>query len=699
VFINASGKVNLLTNSVMSELKDLMKALVADSAVKAICIFSGKPDAFVLGADLHEIMKCKEATEAEKLSLDGQALFSFIAKSPKPVITGIHGQCLGGGLELAMACHARIATNSSLTKLGLPEVKHGFVPGLGGTQRLPRVIGVKNALEIILSSEPVTAQRALEMGLVEKVVDENDLISTTEALAKELATNSTKFAQQVSRTRLEEKAVQDKLLAMAERSVRIRTKGRYPAHTRVLEVMKKGLNEGIDIGLRDEAKTFGELAISDISRNLVMLFFSEEFARQYASSLASRDGKGKVSTVAVIGGGTMGTSLAQLALVNGFHVLFRTADVNRLEQALEKISEEVTRSGKSKESEYVEQTLSRLTPLRNEKDWQKADLVIEACAEDRNVKLKVLAEITKYSRTDAIIASNTSSLSITDLAKELPENKPFLGLHFFHPVDRMPLVEVISQQGTSREAWAKAAAFVSDLNKTPVAVKDGAGFLVNRLLFCYLAETVRLAERQVPVNWIEDAAIDFGMPMGPMALLDEVGLDIAFSIASILHERLGERFAPPAVVAESKSLNIAGKKTGSGVYLYDESGKRLGFNPAITEKLGFKVVPEKAPPEKLHEIAQAMLFPMINEATHCLEEKIVRRAREIDLCTVFGMGFPPFRGGILRYADTLGLPSVIEKLEKMYAQDVPKRTVSASLKKMQAENRGFYSRGTGTDDI
>jgi 3-hydroxyacyl-CoA dehydrogenase len=303
----------------------------------------------------------------------------------------------------------------------------------------------------------------------------------------------------------------------------------------------------------------------------------------------------------------------------------------------------------------------------------------------------VLNDVAAAVGQDCLLATNTSSLSIAKMASRLERPERFLGIHFFHPVDKMPLVEVVTHPGTSRQTVASATALVARLGKTPVAVADGPGFLVNRLLCCYVLEAARLAEQGVPLDWIDEAAVDFGMPMGPLALLDEVGLNVAFKVAAVLQEGLGPRYAPPAVLARVEALGLAGKRHGVGIYLWDEAGKRLAFNPRLIQDIGLSTSDDKPPPEISLELTERLILPMVDEAARCLEEKIVRKAREIDLAMVMGIGFPAFRGGLLRYADSLGIGSVRRRLEKVYEQAGGGRSVCDLIVRMEADGRRFYA--------
>lgn len=689
LILDAPGKANLMTAGALDEFESAIHEVGRDPSISAVGIVSGKPDSFVLGADLHEIIKFTEAAQALALSSRGQEILNALSNVPKPTVVGINGPCLGGGLELALACDVRIATDSETTQLGLPEVRLGFIPGLGGTQRLPRLIGARSAVELILSAEPVNAKRALELGLVDQVVAQDDLLEAVEAKALELA----KAGKPAAPDKAADGMAPEKLksfFAMSERAVRIKTKGKYPAQTRALSVIQKGLNEGLEAGLKEEAQAFAELSITDVSRNLVFLFFTTEFAKQSALSLYEKSAGNKITTIGIVGGGMMGTTIAQQAALSGLTVKLKTLNADRQQPVVEKVQEAVERA----ESVVPKGQVISAPDFDSLSD---ADIIVEACAEDEAIKADVLSKISDVAREDCVIATNTSSLSVANLANNVTDNKRFLGMHFFHPVDKMPLVELVAHRGTARDATGRASGLVCNLGKVPVGVKDTASFLVNRLVSCYLGQAGRLALIGTPLDWVEAAAVDFGMPMGPYAVADEIGLDVANQCGKTLETAFGARMTPPTLLKTMVDLGCVGKKVGKGVYLYNDSGKRLEWNPLMVSEGKCKLDANKPSPEELNEIAELLILPMIDEAGRCLEERVVRRAREIDMCLVLGIGFPPFRGGLLRYADTIGVAEIISKLENIYKKCGWNTEVSAYLKKLAAEGRGFYTRGSGED--
>ncbi len=692
VLVDCAGKLNFLTTEVMKEFEEIIGQLESDESIKAVVFISGKSNTFLSGADLHEIIKFTEPKQAYELSRRGQKLFNRIANLKQPTVCAIHGVCLGGGLEAALSCTRRIATSDPITLLGLPELRLGFVPGLGGTQRLPRLIGLKKGLEMILGSEPISAEEALEVGLVDRLVTPDDLLKEAEAEAIALSEGRVKgrgeFADLVS-------DVNKKLLAMSARSVRIKTKGNYPAQTKAIEVIELGLNQGLDAGLEAEAKEFGELSVGTTSRNLVSLFFASEFVRQTAAMQAARDTANQVKTIGVVGGGLMGISIAQLAAIHGYDVLVKPMRAERIDQVEQELKESIQRLHvKLTKGQSVDEIFRRVKAVSNLSDLSAADVVIEAIAEDLEQKTKLLKELSQLLKPECVIATNTSSMPLKDLASAVSNPSKLIGMHFFQPIERMPLVEIIPHATTGKDVTSRISGLAHLLDKTPVAAKDSPGFLVNRLLCCYLLEAANLVDHGLPLNWLDDALVDFGMPMGPPTLVDEVGEEIALAVAEELRSKFGTHRMPPAPILQNLiSVGALGKKVGKGVYLWDETGKRLGFNPAVFD-FGLKVSEEKADRATMESIALKLMLPVIDEASRCLEEKVVRRAREIDLAIVLGLGFPPFRGGILRYADSLGIPNVIAKLKEYYEGQ---RDVSESLLKMAAEGRGFYSRSASED--
>lgn len=732
LIFDGPSKYNSLSSRTIEELEITLSKLEEDSRTAAIVIVSGKPDSYVIGADLNEIRKLTEVDDLLKLSQRGQELLNKVQNFSKPIVAAIHGTCLGGGLEMALATHYRIATTDKNTRLGLPETRLGIIPGLGGTQRLPAKIGLKTALDMILSAEPVSAQHALEIGIVEELVERDDLIGVAEKRALSIAAEfksaktagnegscassdasgavaSECDARSQSESGLpamkatpfckndldKDKAI--KLLTVTERAIRVRTRGQYPAQQKAVQVIKEGLEKGFKQGLAAEAQAFAELAAGEVSGNLMSIFFNNDFAKQTAGSLVRKFPGSEVKTVGVLGAGKMGTSLAQIAAARGLNVLLRT------DQPKEKINQKLIsqlkviskQSGKNEDdstiSESPEELAARVKIAHSADELKDADLIIECIIEEANAKTKTLGALSESIGPKAVVASNTSCISIAQLSSSVPAPERFVGLHFFHPVDKMELVEVVTHPAASREATARAVDFVLKLGKTPLMVKDGPGFVVNRLVVTYLIEVARLLEEPTPANWIEEAGVDFGMPIGPLQLMDEIGIDVSFTVARLLPPRLGERLTPPSVLERTASLGVQGKASNAGFYLWEDNEKRLGLNPALVEKCDYVFSDQKCPPDQKERLIDRLFLPMVDEAARLLEEKVVSKPREVDLALVLGIGFPAFRGGLLKYADQVGLQQVTRKLDAIYASTTGNRTVSPMLRKYAQEGRGFYS--------
>lgn len=676
--LDGPGKLNYLGSAVMRELQNAMRMAIEDDTIRAIVMMSAKPDNFVIGADLFEIRKASGREAIFALCTEGHAALDMVAQCPKPVVMAINGPCLGGGLELALSGHWRMATDHAQTQFAFPETRLGLIPGLGGTQRAPRLVGLKTALGMILSAESMKAEEALSVGLVDEIVPAGSLMEAAEKRALALATDRSPLTEREAKVPVLEEAKATKLFAMTERSVRIKTRGQYPAQTKAIEVIRTGMEKGFETGRKAEIEAFAALATGDVAANLIALFFATDFARQSAASFAAKYDAAGTSRIGIIGGGMMGTTIASLASSRGLNVKLLV--------------------NPGKEADTLERVIMREL-VTCTSDWEEladSQFVIEAVAEEIEAKQQVIRQIEQVVSPECTIASNTSSLALDVIGSVLQHNDRFVGVHFFHPVDRMPLVEVISLTTTSRKSLGRAADFVSKLDKIPVMVKNGAGFLINRLLTRYIMESARTAGESVPINWVEASAIHFGMPIGPFEVLDEVGEDVAFSVVESLENALGERFKPPQIMHDFRDLGAKGKRYGQGVYLWDESGKRLDLNPAITSMSYLRISEEKCPEADRERLAERIVFTMVDEAARCLEEKVVVKPREIDMAIIHGIGFPPFRGGLLKYADHYGLENVAARLREIYA-GTP-NTVAPLIEKYVREGRNFYSLGAGTEE-
>lgn len=694
LIMDAPGKTNSIGSVTNRELDEILQLIEQDKSIKAIVLTSGKADSFIIGADLQEIRKKTTREEVLKLSRDGQKVLTRLEKLPVPSVAAINGLCLGGGLELALCCTARIASNEKSTLLGLPETRIGLIPGLGGTQRLPRLAGLKTALDVILSAEPMGAKEALEANIIDRICERDDLLEAAEKFALELAEGKVTLKRDLTEDLQSERS--KKLLSITERAVRVKTRGNYPAQTRAIEVIRRGITDGVEAGMLFESDSFADLEGNDVTANLMSLFFATDFARQSAQNMALKFGEREVKTLGVIGGGMMATSIAAFAAAYGFKVLLHVDEV-RAGRTMERLQAAAARVRVI--HDFPPELISE--QIRIEPDMSTlvdADFVLETTVEDMVVKTELLAAISKIVKPNCAIASNTSCLPLTELAAVVEHPERFLGLHFFTPVERMPLVEIISVPSTSKAALATASGVVTRMDKTPISLKDGPGFLINRLLTCCLYEAAQMAAEGLPLSWIDSAIVEFGMPMGPWEVLDQVGLDLSCEVAQTLHNSFGARFAPPDIMARVEAVRAYGQRTGTRIFVYDESGKRGGYNEDMVKESGFVLSTEKPDDATKQEIVYRLFLPMVDEAARCLEERIVARPREVDMGLVLGIGFPAFRGGVLRWADSVGLPVVASKLEAIYAKSDPPRQVSQLIRKYVAAGRGFYSLGSGQEE-
>ena len=655
-------KVNKLTTAVMNEFDRLLDDLAVNHAIRALVIRSGKPDIFIAGADIAEIRDITDANSGEELSRKGQSVLSKLELLSFPTVAAIHGPCLGGGMEFALACSHRVISNDPRTALGLPEVKIGIIPGFGGTQRLPRLVGLANSLEMILPGKNVHAKKAKRFGLADEVTYRETLLDVAiqaahQAIGKPRPTGIRakrpfliKFLESNPLTRA-------LVYRTARKSVLNETRGNYPAPLAALEAVRYGLSHGLSAGYEHEARTLGNLAVSEVSKNLINVFYlNEALKKDFSPSLFS------VTRAGIIGAGVMGGGIAQLFSEKGITVRmkdvtpkavatgFRTADGIFRKRSKKGILDPLqARDG-----------MDRITGATDSSGFSAADLVVEAVVENMEVKKTVLRDFEQAATDSAIFASNTSSLSITDMASAAKRPEQVVGMHFFNPVEKMPLVEVVRGQRTSPETVAAIATLSRRIGKLPVVVNDGPGFLVNRILMPYLGEALTMLEEGSGIDEIDHALLRFGMPMGAFILLDEIGIDIAHKVSSILHQGLGTRIKPSPLLEELYKEGYLGKKNGRGFYLY-ANRKRGKSNPLVAAMAGKRRGDRRPLPEQ--EIIERAVFLMIKEAALCLEDKIIDRVDHLDAALIFGIGFPPFRGGLMRYAEKLGAKYIVERLE------------------------------------
>ncbi|MFL6192655.1 MAG: 3-hydroxyacyl-CoA dehydrogenase NAD-binding domain-containing protein [Thermoanaerobaculia bacterium] len=694
-FDSPDRKVNVFTRAAFQELEQVIEEVAGRKDIGCLILLSGKPTSFIAGADVDEIARVTDPVEAEAGSRAGHRLFSAWEGLPFPTVAAIRGVCLGGGLEMALASTYRVASDRPDTKLGLPEVRLGILPGWGGSTRLPRRIGIAEGLDLILTGKTVVGRKALKLGLIDALMPDARFLDTVRdfALARlDKPRREEESGIDFKEMLLERNPLGRKILFdQARKKTLEQTRGHYPAPLRAIEVVRVGIEDGPKAGFDAEARAVAELAIGRIAKNLVHVFRLTEEAKK-ESGLPGGEAK-KVHAAAVLGAGVMGGGIAQLVAAEA-DLPVRMKDVrdealaSGMQHAAGLFTKQVERRRLSAPEARRKMTL--LHPTLDYTGFKPVDLVIEAIVENMAVKQEVFAETARHVSEDAILASNTSSLSIAGIGARTPRPERVVGMHFFNPVHKMPLVEVIAAEGSDPSAVNTVFEFTRKLGKTPILVKDTPGFLVNRLLMFYSVEALWLLDEGYKIEDLDRAMSDWGMPMGPMALNDEVGIDVATKVAHILHDAFHDRLPIPSWLDKTPESGRLGTKNGKGFYRY-EGRERKEPDPGVYALLGLQPRVEN-PDAGL--IADRMVLPMVNEAARCLEEGVVRTAGDLDLALIFGTGFPPFRGGLCRWADQEGLPRIIATLERFESAVGDRFQPSEALRKT-AEAGGFYGRFGG----
>ena len=679
-------KVNTLGKAMMQELDTLLRELESRTDVRAIVLRSAKADNFIAGADIKDFTAIRSSLEGETLSRQGQAVVDRLEALKVPVVAAIHGSCMGGGLETALACRYRVASDHPKTSLGLPEVNLGIIPGMGGTQRLPRLVGLRTALDLILTGRALKASRALRAGVVDEVVAAPVLIEVARRAAARLADGSL-----VPRRRgitLVEKLLRPVIFSKARATVREKTRGHYPAPLLAIEVVEKGTATTLEEGLKLEARRFGELSVSEVSRALVSIFFATQEIKKDAGYPEGTDAR-EVHKLGVVGAGLMGAGIAAGGAEAGVPVRMKDTTVEALGRGLRHVREVLDeRLQRRRLTKYeLAARMNRLSASTDYSGFKRADLVIEAVFEDLELKRRVLAEVEAATGEDCVFASNTSSLPIGDIARDSRRPSRVLGMHFFSPVEKMPLLEVIVTPQTDAWATATAVQFGRRMGKHVIVVRDGPGFYTSRALAPYMNEAARLVEEGAAIEEVDRAMVAFGFPVGPITLLDEVGIDVGAKVSKILHHAFGARMAPPESMARVIEDGRLGRKNKRGFYLYDAGGKRKGVDASV-----YALLPGGAArrPVEAREIQERLVFAFLDEAALCLQEGILRSPRDGDVGAIFGLGFPPFLGGPLRYLDHLGARFSVEVLERLRARHGERFAPAPLLLGHAREGKTFY---------
>jgi 3-hydroxyacyl-CoA dehydrogenase/enoyl-CoA hydratase/3-hydroxybutyryl-CoA epimerase len=663
VFMDVPGeKMNTLKAGFADEFNTLFDELERASDVTSIVLTSGKPDSFIAGADVSMLESVKTADAATALSKSGQDALNRVANLTKPVVAAIHGPCLGGGLEVALACHARVASDDRKTKLGLPEVQLGLLPGAGGTQRLPQLIGVQKALDLMLTGKQIDSERAKRMGLVDEVVPKAILVEVAVEIAAKLADSGVEDrdemkpsdlldAEELQELALTRNPIGRKVLFdQAHKQLVKKTRGNYPAPERILTVVKMGLAKGFEAGLEAERQHFGELVVSPEAASLMSIFFATTALKKDTGVDDLKVKARAVKKVGMLGAGLMGGGIAYVtSAIAKTPIRLKDKDdagVLRGMSYVRGIVDERMKKTRSPKMD-AERQMTLVTGTTSYEGLSDADVVIEAVFEDLELKHRVLRDTEAACRKDTIFASNTSSIPITRIAEASAHPETVIGMHYFSPVHKMPLLEIIVTDETADWVTATCVALGKAQGKTVIVVRDGVGFYTTRILAPFMNEAAHILAEGVPIDRIDDALMDFGYPIGPMKLTDEVGIDVGAKVGKIMVAEFGDRMVAPAGMDKLVADDRKGRKNGRGFYLY--GGDKKGVDPTVYGILG--VDPTNNMGES--QIAERCTLQMVNEAIRCLGEGILRSPRDGDIGAIFGLGFPPFFGGPFRYVDRL----------------------------------------------
>jgi 3-hydroxyacyl-CoA dehydrogenase/enoyl-CoA hydratase/3-hydroxybutyryl-CoA epimerase len=692
-FDTPDSSVNLLGSQAMIELNALIDH-VNENKLKGLIIISAKRNNFIAGADVKEIQTIQKegAIKAYEAASLGKSVFAKIEALPIPTVAVLNGTALGGGAELALSCRYRIATRNS--KIGLPEVNLGLLPGWGGCIRLSKKIGMAKAIEFISTGRVMDATRAWKLRIIDELLDKDAspdaLISAAQQIVLEGKPKRAEASLEATLARffIERNPIGRSLFfLLAKKQILKQTKGKYPAPIEILKVVRKSFELPPKNAYELESQAFANLVTSEVAENLIGIFFAQQDSKKLETEEGAPDKTAQLQTIGVLGSGVMGAGIAQAAAYAGCRVLLYDISDEILEQGVKRIAnlfDGLVDRGKlsAAEAKKIVENIDTTTELAELRD---CDLVIEAVVEDPAIKKKIFSQLNEYLKKDCIFASNTSSLSVGAMGEALEHPENMVGIHFFNPVHRMPLVEIVKTTKTSTHTMNTAKKFAQKLGKTTIVATDSPGFIVNRILAPYLREAVVLLEQGVAAEDIDKAIKSFGMPMGPITLLDEIGLDVAGKVMESMSQAFGERQGPLALFKVLKEQKLLGKKAKKGFFLYDEKGKRQELNPDIAQAIKAEPIKKSA-----GEIQDRLMLLMINEATMCLEEKVASSPAQLDLAMIFGTGFPPYRGGLLHYADKLSTPVVVEKMNWIATVQGQRYVPCKLLAELAQSRKSFY---------
>ncbi|MEO2016748.1 MAG: 3-hydroxyacyl-CoA dehydrogenase NAD-binding domain-containing protein [Fuerstiella sp.] len=693
-FNTPNSSVNILNSEALVEFDQRLDEIAGLTNIKALLITSGKKTIFIAGADIKEIESLSDPQEASDKCELGKQIFDKLESLPQVTIAVINGACLGGGYELSLACNYRVAGFADSIKIGLPEIKLGILPGFGGCVRLPKLIGIANALSMILPGKLVDSRRALKMGLVDRLFYDPILIDEAMKFASNILAKRDKVRPR--KQRLSEKLLEGNplgrsiLFRQARKNVLKSTAGHYPAPLAALNVIKDMVGKSHAEASRLESEELGKLAVTEISKNLIHVFYLDESYKKKPWTEATPT-QSQVKKAGVVGAGVMGGGIAQLLAKK--NIVCRIKDLNNQALALALKTARTLygyqiKTRRMKQGQ-VDAQMSLISPTTTYAGFENVEVVVEAVVERMDVKKQVFKELDVVVQPNACLFTNTSSLRVTEMAESTNRPAKVCGFHFFNPVHRMPLLEIIRTEKTSDETLATAVAFARQLGKMPIVVADREGFIVNRILLPYLNEAAHLFHEGIETKRLDNIATGFGMPMGPLALADEVGIDIGYHVAQILEDAYGERMKVAAILKDVYDAGILGKKTGNGFYVYKGKQKAVNSEVLRMRSGGTFTVSDDI-------IQNRLVYTMINEASRCLEEGVVDSAATVDVGMIYGTGFPPFRGGLLKYADSIGAKCILAGLTEFQTKfDQQRFEPSQLLQTMANSGTKFYDQKSG----
>lgn len=670
-------KVNKLSIAVLEEFDEVLDSIKDNSSIKALVITSAKKNVFIAGADIEEIEKLSDEKEVYDLLMRVHAIFNKLENLDFPSIAYINGACMGGGLELALACTYRVASTSEKTKLAFPEVKLGIFPGFAGCLRAPKTIGLINSLDLILSGKTVDAKKAYRMKLVDEVFHDGQKESKLESFIQRVIYNKVKSRRKFNlfETWPLREIVFSKTLKTLEKKVNKDFKAPYKA----FEVIKDTYARSFEQGIKVEAREFSRLAVTQESKNMIKLFFTfQKLNKNFEKT------QNPISTSAILGNGVMGKGIIWLFSKYLKEVRIKVRKIEQIQGILKDVAKIYDFLVKTRRmtANQVGFKLNNISYTEKFDGLSNTDFAIEAIIEDEGAKKEAYKELEKVLKPDAIIATNTSSISIEKLGSELKNKENFLGVHFFNPVNMMPLVEVIPSSHTSKETINKVFELLTSCGKTPILVGDCAGFIVNRILLPYLNEAAFILEELPDIKRIDKVVKDFGMPMGPFTLADTVGIDIGYKVASILREAYGERMPISPIIEKIYNKKELGVKTGSGFYTYNKKEKIVNNNVTSMLDKSSKLITDE-------QIINRCIYIMINEASRCLEEGIVDDPTIIDFAMITGTGFPPYKGGLCTLANEIGIKNIVKTLQELEKDYGSRFTPSNLLIKLLEDDKDF----------